>query len=54
MIFYDDESSTPFEVESVVNVDVERTRDKRNCPRLKFGKTETSINVVILQVTNDI
>lgn len=54
VIFYDDTTSTPFEIESVGTLDVERKRDDKGYPRLKFNKSDDSINAVVIELTSDI
>lgn len=54
IIFYDDAKATPFEIEDISSLDIERTRDAKGFPRLKSGKSDVSINAVVVQITSDI
>lgn len=54
VVFYENENSTPMEIESIATISIKRTRDDNLYPRLKFGKSKNSIKAVVVHVTSDL
>lgn len=54
IIFYKEDENTPMELEVISNVEAEIMRDQNSCAKLKFGKSASSENIVLITLTSDI